>query len=97
MMFHQSVGCCDRSAPMCYPAGDFRLGPAVVQPRQFVVAEHTASSQKTDALRRLGGEPRATTRSSMINCVCFQYSNCDGRQPPKKMFDDFSPPPREAD
>ena len=27
LMFHQSGGCCDGSAPMCYPAGDFRLGP----------------------------------------------------------------------
>src|ERR1700753_1084743 len=26
-MFHQSGGCCDGSAPMCYPAGDFRVGP----------------------------------------------------------------------
>jgi len=23
-MFHQSGGCCDGSAPMCYPAGDFQ-------------------------------------------------------------------------
>ena len=27
VMFHQSGGCCDGSAPMCYPVGDFRLGP----------------------------------------------------------------------
>ena len=27
LMFHQSGGCCDGSAPMCYPAGDFRVGP----------------------------------------------------------------------
>jgi uncharacterized protein (DUF779 family) len=27
VMFHQSGGCCDGSAPMCYPAGDFRVGP----------------------------------------------------------------------
>ena len=26
LMFHQSGGCCDGSAPMCYPDGDFRLG-----------------------------------------------------------------------
>ena len=25
-MFHQSGGCCDGSAPMCYPAGEFRVG-----------------------------------------------------------------------
>lgn len=26
LMFHQSGGCCDGSAPMCYPKGGFRLG-----------------------------------------------------------------------
>jgi uncharacterized protein (DUF779 family) len=24
-MFHQSGGCCDGSAPMCYPAGEFKV------------------------------------------------------------------------
>jgi uncharacterized protein (DUF779 family) len=28
LMFHQSGGCCDGSAPMCYPAGEFRTGGA---------------------------------------------------------------------
>lgn len=26
LMFHQSGGCCDGSAPMCYVAGEFRTG-----------------------------------------------------------------------
>ena len=26
LMFHQSGGCCDGSAPMCYLAGEFRVG-----------------------------------------------------------------------
>src|SRR4030095_9815955 len=26
LMFHQSGGCCDGSAPMCYPEGEFRVG-----------------------------------------------------------------------
>lgn len=26
LMFHQSGGCCDGSAPMCYPVGEFRVG-----------------------------------------------------------------------
>ena len=26
LMFHQSGGCCDGSAPMCYPAGDLIVG-----------------------------------------------------------------------
>lgn len=28
LMFHQSGGCCDGSAPMCFPAGEFRTGDA---------------------------------------------------------------------
>ncbi|GAA3862020.1 DUF779 domain-containing protein [Celeribacter arenosi] len=31
VMFHQSGGCCDGSAPMCYPVGEFPLGPHDVQ------------------------------------------------------------------
>ncbi|RSM81426.1 DUF779 domain-containing protein [Amycolatopsis sp. WAC 01375] len=30
VMFHQSGGCCDGSAPMCYPAGEFRTGASDV-------------------------------------------------------------------
>jgi uncharacterized protein len=30
LMFHQSGGCCDGSAPMCYPAGEFQTGDADV-------------------------------------------------------------------
>lgn len=26
LMFHQSGGCCDGSAPMCYPVGMFKVG-----------------------------------------------------------------------
>ena len=26
LMFHQSGGCCDGSAPMCYADGEFKLG-----------------------------------------------------------------------
>ncbi len=26
LMFHQSGGCCDGSAPMCYPLGEFKVG-----------------------------------------------------------------------
>ncbi|MEV5640299.1 DUF779 domain-containing protein [Streptomyces flaveolus] len=37
LMFHQSGGCCDGSAPMCYPAGDFRTGAADVLLAELVV------------------------------------------------------------
>ncbi|EFL21744.1 conserved hypothetical protein [Streptomyces himastatinicus ATCC 53653] len=30
LMFHQSGGCCDGSAPMCYPLGEFRTGASDV-------------------------------------------------------------------
>ena len=30
LMFHQSGGCCDGSAPMCYPDGEFLTGDADV-------------------------------------------------------------------
>jgi uncharacterized protein (DUF779 family) len=30
VIFHQSGGCCDGSAPMCYPAGEFMIGDADV-------------------------------------------------------------------
>ncbi|GAA1775588.1 DUF779 domain-containing protein [Agromyces lapidis] len=30
LMFHQSGGCCDGSAPMCYPAGEFLTSGADV-------------------------------------------------------------------
>lgn len=26
LLFHQSGGCCDGSAPMCFPVGEFRVG-----------------------------------------------------------------------
>ena len=30
LMFHQSGGCCDGSAPMCFPQGEFKLGDSDV-------------------------------------------------------------------
>lgn len=30
LMFHQSGGCCDGSAPMCYPVGEFLTGDSDV-------------------------------------------------------------------
>ena len=31
LLFHQSGGCCDGSAPMCFPAGEFMVGSADVK------------------------------------------------------------------
>ena len=39
LMFHQSGGCCDGSSPMCYPAGEFRVGGADVKLGELKVAD----------------------------------------------------------
>ena len=53
LVFHQSGGCCDGSAPMCYPRGDFRIGqrdvylgtiadvPFYIGAQQFEYWQHT--------------------------------------------------------
>lgn len=53
LMFHQSGGCCDGSAPMCYPLGEFVVGqndvllgtveacPVYIGGRQFDRWRHT--------------------------------------------------------
>ena len=53
LLFHQSGGCCDGSAPMCYPQDDFIVGdrdvqlgeiadaPFYISPSQFEYWKHT--------------------------------------------------------
>jgi uncharacterized protein len=46
LMFHQSGGCCDGSAPMCYPRNEFKVGEIAGQPfymgkSQFEYWQHT--------------------------------------------------------
>ena len=53
LLFHQSGGCCDGSAPMCYPAREFKLGqhdvhlgdvegvPVYIGGQQFELWQHT--------------------------------------------------------
>jgi hypothetical protein len=53
LMFHQSGGCCDGSAPMCYPQNEFRVGgndvllgeiggcPVYMDADQFKYWQHT--------------------------------------------------------
>jgi uncharacterized protein (DUF779 family) len=53
LLFHQSGGCCDGSAPMCFPRGEFRVGeldvllgelegtPFYIGGRQFEAWQHT--------------------------------------------------------
>ena len=40
LMFHQSGGCCDGSAPMCYPAGEFLTGDSDVLLGRFDLSAH---------------------------------------------------------
>jgi uncharacterized protein len=37
LMFHQSGGCCDGSSPMCYLAGEFRVGGSDVLLGELVI------------------------------------------------------------
>jgi len=39
LMFHQSGGCCDGSAPMCFTAGEFRVGAADVLLGELVIEQ----------------------------------------------------------
>ena len=39
LMFHQSGGCCDGSSPMCYQAGEFRVGGQDVLLGELKVAD----------------------------------------------------------
>ena len=53
VVFHQSGGCCDGSAPMCFPRGEFKVGsrdvflgtihnqPFFIAEDQFAYWEHT--------------------------------------------------------
>ena len=53
LMFHQSGGCCDGSAPMCFPGGEFLIGdqdkllgdiggmPFYISASQFEYWKHT--------------------------------------------------------
>ena len=65
LMFHQSGGCCDGSAPMCYPLGEFLVGssdlllgelqgcPFYIGEDQFAYWEHTQLI--IDAIEGRGG------------------------------------------
>ena len=37
LMFHQSGGCCDGSAPMCFEKGEFLIGPEIYASVRFMV------------------------------------------------------------
>ncbi|AVG23543.1 MULTISPECIES: DUF779 domain-containing protein [Pontimonas] len=45
LMFHQSGGCCDGSAPMCFAEGDYMTGPGDVRLGEFDISEAQDGSQ----------------------------------------------------
>jgi uncharacterized protein len=52
LMFHQSGGCCDGSAPMCYTAGEFRVGGAdVLLGELFIPDLKTATGEDADPIK----------------------------------------------
>ncbi|XAS71157.1 DUF779 domain-containing protein [Micrococcaceae bacterium Sec5.1] len=48
LMFHQSGGCCDGSAPMCYPAGEFLTGDSDVLLGRFDISADFATGTGQD-------------------------------------------------
>jgi len=51
VLFHQSGGCCDGSAPMCYPKGDFHIGASDVRLGDIDGAEVYISGPQFEAWR----------------------------------------------
>jgi uncharacterized protein (DUF779 family) len=49
VLFHQSGGCCDGSAPMCYPKGDFNIGASDVKLGDIDGAEVYISGSQFEA------------------------------------------------
>lgn len=48
LMFHQSGGCCDGSAPMCYPAGEFTTGEEDILLGRFDLESESPHPQTID-------------------------------------------------
>jgi uncharacterized protein (DUF779 family) len=46
LMFHLSGGCCDGSAPMCFPVGEFKLGDVDVKVGEIVGCEFWMDKQQ---------------------------------------------------
>ena len=61
VMFHQSGGCCDGSAPMCYPDGEFKVGQ-----RDVLVGELELPAPDGDGRPDDDDEARMNSSSSSI-------------------------------
>ena len=81
LMFHQSGGCCDGSAPMCYPVGMFMTGPSDVKLGTLDIdGMHCAScvGRVEKALRAAPGATR-TRRTSSWPCIPRRSANASAR------------------
>ena len=87
LLFHQSGGCCDGSAPMCYPQGDFRIGandvflgliagcPFYIGGQQFEYWRHTHLTVDIVA----GTGKRVLRRGSRRKTLCYPLTPVHGR------------------
>ena len=75
-MFSQSGGCCDGSAPMCYPAGEFRPATATSASATSAGAPFYMGP---DAVRVLGAHA-ADHRCGPGNGGMFSLDNGSGRR-----------------
>ena len=78
LMFHQSGGCCDGSAPMCFQEGEFPLGdndiklgeiggvPFYMNGDQYEKWKHTDLSNEN--------MPPIPLTASIVKSVCFHFS-----------------------
>ncbi|WP_294263313.1 DUF779 domain-containing protein [uncultured Sphingomonas sp.] len=104
LMFHQSGGCCDGSAPMCYPAGEFRVGgqdvllghvagdvPVWIGAAQFEYWRHTQVTIDVVPGRGAGFSLEGPTgRRFIIRSRVFSDAEVD-------TLDAAGPPPRGGD
>ena len=51
LLFHQSGGCCDGSAPMCYPRNDFRIGQTTSTSAPSKAARSTSAAHNSSTGR----------------------------------------------
>jgi uncharacterized protein (DUF779 family) len=51
LMFHQSGGCCDGSAPMCFEVGDFMVGSRDVKMGEIHGCEFFMSSEQFEYMK----------------------------------------------
>lgn len=104
LMFHQSGGCCDGSAPMCYPAGEFRVGgqdillghvagdvPVWIGAAQFEYWRHTQVTIDVVPGRGAGFSLEGPTgRRFIVRSRVFSDEEVDA-------LDAAGPPPRGGD